>query len=185
MPVELPGEFLTVAYKGSAGSTEATSLPLLSLLGDAQQHCQYQHLGQSWFSVRKLMDKIKLSPSKNFFPNFYCKVLLIKVESEFCFHSIKKTSNKQTTKQKSYIVFLNSYLFSALDLAIWSGRCVSPSFKMNFFWYAEFQLLLLVWFKSEPSKSCMGIMLFFLFAIFFLDLPAFSKSPQMFASSRF
>lgn len=61
MPVELPDKFLTVTYKGTAGSTEATSQSQLSLLADAQQYCQYQCLGQSWFSPRKLIDNVKLS----------------------------------------------------------------------------------------------------------------------------
>lgn len=34
MPIEVTDKFLIVAYKGAAGSTEATSLLLLSLLGD-------------------------------------------------------------------------------------------------------------------------------------------------------
>lgn len=34
MPIEVTDKFLIVAYKGAAGRTEATSLSLLSLLGD-------------------------------------------------------------------------------------------------------------------------------------------------------
>lgn len=174
MPLELPVKFLIVVYRGTAGSTEAASQSQLSLLGGAQQYCQYQCLGQSWVLLRKLIDNVKLSHFKKLFQNFSFKVLLRSMESEFSFHYINK-QNPLQNKQKSYIGFFNSYLFSALDLAAWTGKCVSPSFKMSFLWYAEFHLLLLVWFKSEPSKSCKGIT-FFLFPIFFLALPVFSKS---------